>query len=461
MKNKTWSGRFAKAINEDVLDFSQSLTIDIVLYDADIMVTEAHVEMLGRCSHLKATEVKKIKAGLKKIKKLAHSGELPWSIELEDVHMNIEHALISEIGEIGKKIHLGRSRNDLVATDTRVYLRELIDVMLQHIRELQKTCASLAVKYNDCIFPGYTHLQPAQPVTFGHHLLAWQSMIARDEIRLMNTRSMINVLPLGSAAMSGTTFKLDRNYVAKKLNFSTVSKNSMDAVSDRDYILDFSYTDSMIMMHLSRISEEIILWLNPQFNLIDIDESFCTGSSIMPQKKNPDVPELVRGKTGSVFGNLFGLLTLMKGLPLTYNRDLQEDKGLIFESVDTTITCVDIMNKLIKTIKLNKDRSLDLASSSFTTATDLAEYLSKKGIAFRDSHHIVGNIVKYCESNKKTLENLSLKEFQNFSKLIDDDIYNIITLTNSVKSRINEGSTSPKNVLKAAKKVLDSLKNKK
>jgi len=235
----------------------------------------------------------------------------------------------------------------------------------------------------------------------------------------------------------------------------------MDAVSDRDYILDFSYTASMIMMHLSRISEEIILWLNPQFNLIDIDESFCTGSSIMPQKKNPDVPELVRGKTGSVFGNLFGLLTLMKGLPLTYNRDLQEDKGLIFESVDTTITCVDIMNKLIKTIKLNKDRSLDLASSSFTTATDLAEYLSKKGIAFRDSHHIVGNIVKYCESNKKTLENLSLKEFQKFSKLIDDDIYNIITLTNSVKSRINEGSTSPKNVLKAAKKVLDSLKNKK
>ena len=458
MKNKTWSGRFKKQINEDVLDFSQSLTTDIVLYEADILVTEAHVEMLCKCGHINQSELRKIKSGLKKLRSLAQNGELPWSIELEDVHMNIENALVSLIGEVGKKIHLGRSRNDLVATDIKIYLRELLDATIVEIREFRKTLATLAVKYHADIFPGYTHLQIAQPVTFGHHLLAWQEMISRDEVRYTNVRSMINVLPLGSAALSGTSLKLDRRLVAKKLGFSDVTKNSMDAVSDRDYLIDFAYSNTMIMMHLSRISEELILWMNPQFNLIDVDESFCTGSSIMPQKKNPDVPELVRGKSGSVYGNLMSLLVLLKGLPLTYNRDLQEDKNIIFESIDTTISSIDIINKLMKTLKLNKEIAYSLAKSAFSTATDLAEYLSSKGVAFRDSHHIVGSVVKFCEDNNTSMHQLTIKEFHKFSKLIKDDVYDYISVEHSVGSRKNVGSTAPKNVLKNAKHVLTSLK---
>ena len=457
MKNKTWAGRFTRKINDDVLDFSQSLTIDIVLYEADIMTTLVHVEMLCKCGHIKKNEFTKIKSGLNKIRTLARKGELPWSIELEDVHMNIENSLVEQIGDVGKKIHLGRSRNDLVTTDMRIYLRELVDVMIFEVRNIQKTLATLALKYSKSIFPGYTHLQIAQPVTFGHHLMAWQAMISRDEIRLKNTREMINVLPLGSAALSGTSLKIDRKFVAKKLQFNSTSNNSMDAVSDRDYMIDLAYTNSMIMLHLSRISEELVLWMNPQFNLIDIDEGFCTGSSIMPQKKNPDVPELVRGKTGSVYGNLIGLLTVLKGLPLTYNRDLQEDKNLIFESVDTTISSIDIINKLIKTLKLNKKQALSLAESSFSTATDLAEYLSAKGVAFRDSHHIVGKIVKSCEKRSISMKEMTLNEFKTFSDLIEKDIYKKISVENSVTSRKNFGSTSPQNVEKLANLVLSEI----
>ena len=457
MKNKTWAGRFTRKINDDVLDFSQSLTIDIVLYEADIMTTLVHVEMLCKCGHIKKNEFTKIKSGLNKIRTLARKGELPWSIELEDVHMNIENSLVEQIGDVGKKIHLGRSRNDLVTTDMRIYLRELVDVMIFEVRNIQKTLATLALKYSKSVFPGYTHLQIAQPVTFGHHLMAWQAMISRDEIRLKNTREMINVLPLGSAALSGTSLKIDRKFVAKKLQFNSTSNNSMDAVSDRDYMIDLAYTNSMIMLHLSRISEELVLWMNPQFNLIDIDEGFCTGSSIMPQKKNPDVPELVRGKTGSVYGNLIGLLTVLKGLPLTYNRDLQEDKNLIFESVDTTISSIDIINKLIKTLKLNKKQALSLAESSFSTATDLAEYLSAKGVAFRDSHHIVGKIVKSCEKRSISMKEMTLNEFKTFSDLIEKDIYKKISVENSVTSRKNFGSTSPQNVEKLANLVLSEI----
>ncbi len=461
MKNKTWSGRFKKQINEDVLDFSQSLTVDIVLYEADILVTEAHVEMLYECGHISLKEMRKIRAGLKKLRSLANNGELPWSVEFEDVHMNIENALVDLIGEVGKKIHLGRSRNDLVATDMRIYLRELLDVTSAEIREFRKTITNLAVKYHANIFPGYTHLQIAQPVTFGHHLLAWQEMMARDEQRLNNVKSMINVMPLGSAALSGTSLKLDRSMVAKKLGFDGVTKNSMDAVSDRDYIVDFAHANAMTMMHLSRISEELILWMNPQFNLIEIDESFCTGSSIMPQKKNPDVLELVRGKSGAVYGNLMSLFVLLKGLPLTYNRDLQEDKNIIFESIDTTISSIDIINKLMQTLKLNKENAHYLAETSFSTATDLAEYLSAKGVAFRDSHHIVGSVVKYCESKNMSMKQLTIQEFNTFSKLIDNDVYKYISVEHSVSARKNIGSTSPKNVLKNAKQVLSTLhKNK-
>ena len=295
MKNVTWSSRFSKEIDSEVLDFSQSLSIDIVLYRADIEVTIAHVEMLSNCGHITVTEQRKIINALKKVNKLAETGKLKWSVKYEDVHMNIENALVKLIGDVGKKIHLGRSRNDLITTDLRLYLRDFIDIYLDKIREIQLLIAKTALKHADSLFPGFTHMQVAQPVTFGHHLLAWGEMLYRDELRLQNNRELMNIMPLGSAALSGTSLKTDRKMVAKKLGFKTITKNSMDAVSDRDYVCDFAYANSMIMMHLSRICEELVLWMNPQFGLIDLDESFCTGSSIMPQKKNPDLAELIRG----------------------------------------------------------------------------------------------------------------------------------------------------------------------
>ena len=412
MKNVTWSSRFTKQIDSEVLDFSQSLNIDIVLYNSDIKVTTAHVEMLSNCGHITIAEKKKIINGLKKVNKLADTGKLDWSVEYEDVHMNIENALVALIGDVGKKIHLGRSRNDLVTTDLRLYLRDFIDIYLDKIREIQHVLAKSAAQHSSSLFPGFTHMQVAQPVTFGHHLLAWSEMLYRDELRLTNTRELLNTMPLGSAALSGTSLKINRDMIAKKLGFKTVTKNSMDAVSDRDYVCDFAYTNSMIMMHLSRICEELVLWSNPQFGLIDLDESFCTGSSIMPQKKNPDVAELIRGKTGGVYGNLFGLLTLMKGLPLTYNRDMQEDKSLILDSIDTTLSCLSLLPRMISTMTLNKKKSALIAASSFSTATDIAEYLSKKGMPFRTSHHKVGDIVKFCEKNNKQLGDLTLEELK-------------------------------------------------
>ena len=458
MKNTTWSSRFNKQINSEVLEFSQSLSIDFVLYEADISVTSAHVEMLCKCGYLKTSELKKILSGLKKIKKLAESGKLPWSIDYEDVHMNIENNLVKIVGEVGKKIHLGRSRNDLVTTDLRLYLRDFLDILVGKTRDLQFVLAKMAQLYSANLFPGYTHLQIAQPVTFGQHLLAWSEMISRDENRLINTRASLNVMPLGSAALSGTSLKTNRAMVAKKLGFETVTKNSMDAVSDRDYVLDFAYCNSMIMMHLSRICEELVLWTNPQFNLISLDEGFCTGSSIMPQKKNPDVPELIRGKTGGVYGSLFGLLTLMKGLPLTYNRDLQEDKTLILESIDTTLSCLHIITKLISTLKLNKEKAAETASSSFSTATDLAEYLSKKGEPFRSSHHIVGKIVKFCEKKSINIEDMDIEDLQKFSPNIKADVFKAITPESSVNSRSGLGETSPSSIKKQVSEIFKRLK---
>ena len=458
MKNNTWSGRFIKGIDSDVLDFSQSLSVDLVLYDVDIRVTEVHVEMLYKCKHLTKSDFQKIVSGLKKVRKLADSGKLPWSVKLEDVHMNIENSLVKIIGPVGKKIHLGRSRNDLVTTDLRLYLRELSEFIIIRLRNLRFSLAKLAKVYSSDLFPGYTHLQIAQPVVFGHHLLAWAEMFARDEKRIENTMSLMNTLPLGSAAMSGTSLKIDRKFVAKKLGFASVSNNSMDAVSDRDYVIDLAYSNSMIMMHLSRVCEEIVLWMNPQFNLIDLDQGFCTGSSIMPQKKNPDVAELVRGKTGSVYGNLVGLLTLMKGLPLTYNRDLQEDKEQIFTSVDTTLSCIEIISKMIPTIVLNKQRASELSGTSFSTATDIAEYLSLKGMPFREAHHLVGKIIKYCEDKHCSLEEIPESEFQKFSNLIEADIYKKIIPSNTVKMRSNKGDTSPKLVEKEANILIKALK---
>ena len=458
MKNVTWSSRFTKQIDSEVLDFSQSLNIDIVLYNSDIKVTTAHVEMLSNCGHITIAEKKKIINGLKKVNKLADTGKLDWSVEYEDVHMNIENALVALIGDVGKKIHLGRSRNDLVTTDLRLYLRDFIDIYLDKIREIQHVLAKSAAQHSSSLFPGFTHMQVAQPVTFGHHLLAWSEMLYRDELRLTNTRELLNTMPLGSAALSGTSLKINRDMIAKKLGFKTVTKNSMDAVSDRDYVCDFAYTNSMIMMHLSRICEELVLWSNPQFGLIDLDESFCTGSSIMPQKKNPDVAELIRGETGGVYGNLFGLLTLMKGLPLTYNRDMQEDKSLILDSIDTTLSCLSLLPRMISTMTLNTKKSALIAASSFSTATDIAEYLSKKGMPFRTSHHKVGDIVKFCEKNDKQLGDLTLEELKGFSKLINKDIFKILDPITCIQSRTGKGETSAASVLRESKSVLKRLK---
>ncbi len=353
---------------------------------------------------------------------------------------------------------MGRSRNDLVATDFRLYLRDCADTIIKKIKDIRYAIALVAKENSHVLFPGYTHMQLAQPVTFGHHLLAWHEMFERDEKRMSNARDALNVMPLGSAALSGTPYKIDRKLVAKKLGFDTVSANSMDAVSDRDFVCDFAYAASMMMVHLSRISEELVYWMNTHIKLVDIDESFCTGSSIMPQKKNPDVPELIRGKCGPAIGSLSSLLILLKGLPLTYNRDLQEDKGIIIETISEVLSCLNLMPRLIITLNVNKQRALEFSKSDFSNATDLADYLAMKGVPFRNSHEIVGKIVSYAESKKINLDNIKISEFRKFSKHIGEDVYQAIDIEKSIHSKKSIGSTSPANVKKAASKILSSLK---
>ena len=458
MKNSTWSGRFKKGLDEEVLEFSESISIDHLLFDCDIRVCIAHAEMLSECKIITNKESKTLVKGLKKVKEKYDNGKLSLSMKYEDVHMNIEQALTKEIGEIGKKIHMGRSRNDLVATDFRLYLRDCSDLVLNKIRDTRYAIALSASTNSHVIFPGYTHLQLAQPVAFGHHLLAWHEMLERDEQRILQTKDRLNVLPLGSAALSGTSYKIDRKLVAKKLGFKTVSNNSMDSVSDRDFVCDIAYSCSMIMMHLSRMSEELIYWMNTHIKLVDIDEAFCTGSSIMPQKKNPDVPELIRGKSGAVIGSLTSVLIMLKGLPLTYNRDLQEDKGTILESISTVVSCLSLMPRLILTLNVNEDRALMFSKQDYSNATDLADYLSIKGIPFRTSHEIVGKIVKYAESKKINLCDLKLNEFTRFSKKISEDVYESIDIEKSIHTKKTTGATSPNNVKKQAKKILSALK---
>ena len=458
MKNSTWSGRFKKGLDEEVLEFSESISIDHLLFDCDIRVCIAHAEMLSECKIISIKESKLLIKGLKKVKDKYDNGKLSLSIKYEDVHMNIEQALIKEIGEVGKKIHMGRSRNDLVATDFRLYLRDCSDLILNKIRDTRYALALSASTYSHVIFPGYTHLQLAQPITFGHHLLAWHEMLARDEHRILEMQERLNVLPLGSAALSGTTYKIDRKSVAKKLGFKTISNNSMDSVSDRDFVCDTAYTCSMIMMHLSRMSEELVYWMNTHIKLVDIDEAFCTGSSIMPQKKNPDVPELIRGKSASVIGALSSVLIMLKGLPLTYNRDLQEDKGIIIESISTVVSCLSLMPRLILTLEVNEDRALIFSKQDYSNATDLADYLSLKGVPFRTSHEIVGKIVKFAESKKITLNDLKINEFVKFSKKISNDVYEFIDIKKSIHTKKAIGSTSPSNVKKESKKILTALK---
>ena len=448
-----WGGRFSEATDAFVAEFTASVQFDQRFYKQDIAGSIAHATMLASVGVLTHQERDDIIAGLTAIKADIEAGRFEWRIDLEDVHMNIEARLTDRIGITGKKLHTGRSRNDQVATDIRLYLRDEIDELLGLLKKLQSGILGLAARHTDTIMPGFTHLQTAQPVTFGHHLLAWFEMLVRDSERLLDCRKRVNRMPLGSAALAGTTYPINRAYTAELLGFEAVSENSLDAVSDRDFAIEFSSAASLIMMHLSRMSEELILWTSAQFKFVQIPDRFCTGSSIMPQKKNPDVPELVRGKSGRVFGDLMSLLTLMKGQPLAYNKDNQEDKEPLFDAVDTVRGCLLAFADMIPALQPNIPVMRAAALRGFSTATDLADYLVKKGIAFRDAHEIVGKAVALGVREDKDLSELSLQQLQQFSDKITDDVFAVLTLEGSVSARDHIGGTAPAQVKAAIERA--------
>ena len=443
---KPWDGRFTAPTDEFVEQFTESVSYDKRLAYYDIAGSIAHAQMLAKTKIISKKEGDEIIAGLKQIEEEITSEQFEWLTTLEDVHMNIENALVDRIGDAGKKLHTARSRNDQIATDMRLYLRDEIDDIVLKINEVMTALITLADEHHDTIMPGLTHMQSAQPVTFGHHLLAWIEMLLRDRSRLSDCRKRMNVLPLGSAALAGTTFPIDRNYVAKLLGFDDVTQNSLDSVSDRDFAIEFLACASLIMMHLSRFSEELVLWISHSNRYIDLDDAWCTGSSIMPQKKNPDIPELVRGKTGRVYGDLMALLTLMKAQPLAYNRDNQEDKESLFDAVDTVRMCLTAYAGLVPTITVRHDAMSQAAEEGFATATDLADYLVVQGLPFRDAHAVVGKVVQYAIEKNKSLPLLSLPEFQQFSELIKDDVFAVLKLEGSVSARNHVGGTSPEQV---------------
>jgi len=456
--NASWGGRFNEPVDAFVARFTASVDFDQRLAQQDIQGSIAHAKMLMNVGVLSSDELNQIIQGLEAIEVEINQGQFAWSQALEDVHMNIEAALTQRIGIVGKKLHTGRSRNDQVATDIRLWLRDQIDNIKPLISQLQNNIIELAASEAGTIMPGFTHLQTAQPVTFGHHLLAWNEMIQRDYERLCDCRKRLNQSPLGSAALAGTSYPIDRHFTAAELGFDKPSENSLDSVSDRDFAIEFCAFSSILMTHFSRISEELILWASAQFQFIDLPDRFCTGSSIMPQKKNPDVPELVRGKTGRVTGQLISLLTLMKSQPLAYNKDNQEDKEPLFDAVDTVQDCLRAFGDMIPTIKANKDSMYEAARRGFSTATDLADYLVCKGVAFRDSHEIVGNAVAYGIAHNKDLSELSLNQLQSFSDLIEQDIFDVLTLEGSVASRNHMGGTAPEQVVAAASRALKLIK---
>ena len=450
-KNHLWGGRFNEPTDEFVKIFGASIAFDKILALYDIQGSIAHATMLSEIDVLSSSELNEILKGLTKIKDEIVNDQFNWSIDLEDVHMNIESRLIEICGESGKKIHTGRSRNDQVATDIRLYLRDQVLLINNELERLLTALLDLADQEKETIMPGFTHLQAAQPISFGHHLLAYFEMFKRDRERLYDGFKRINTMPLGSAALAGTSYPINRDRTAELLGFERISLNSIDAVSDRDFAIEFVSSASLIMMHLSRFSEEIILWSSSQFDFISLPDNFSTGSSIMPQKKNPDVPELVRGKTGRVTGNLISLLTLMKSQPLAYNKDNQEDKEPLFDSVDTIFNCLHVFADMVPMIKSNKDNMYQSALKGFTTATDLADYLVKKGLAFRDAHDIVGKAVSYGIKENKDLNEFSLDELKSFNKLIEKDVFDVISLEGSINARDHLGGTSIKQVSKAIK----------
>ena len=439
---KPWGGRFTAPTDEFVEQFTESVSYDQRLAHYDIAASIAHAKMLAKTKIISNKECDVIVAGLKQIEEEIASNQFKWSTDLEDVHMNIESVLVERIGETGKKLHTARSRNDQIATDMRLYLRDEIDDVVLKINQVMTALIALADEHHDTIMPGLTHMQSAQPVTFGHHLLAWVEMLLRDRSRLQDCRKRVNVLPLGSAALAGTTFPIDRNYVAELLGFDELTQNSLDAVSDRDFVIEFLSCASLIVMHLSRFSEELVQWMSQANQFIDLDDAWCTGSSIMPQKKNPDIPELVRGKTGRVYGNLFALLTIMKAQPLAYNRDNQEDKEGLFDAVDTVKMCLTAYAGLIPTITVRHESMLAAAEQGYTTATDLADYLVVQGLAFRDAHAVVGKVVQYAIKNNKLLSALSLSKLQQYSELIKDDVFAVLKLKGSISIRNHVGGTA-------------------
>ena len=446
---KPWGGRFTESTDTFVEAFTASINFDQRLYRYDIAGSIAHARMLAHVGTITDDECARIISGLEDIQADIERGDFAWSVALEDIHMNIEARLIERIGETGKKLHTGRSRNDQVATDLRLYLRDAIDALCVALRRLQTALVDLAERETGTIMPGFTHLQVAMPISFGHHMLAWEAMLERDHQRLLDSRKRVNIMPLGAAALAGTSFPIDREYTAQLLGFDGPAGNSLDAVSDRDFVIEFCAAASLIMMHLSRFSEELVLWSSAQFNFIELPDRFCTGSSIMPQKKNPDVPELVRGKCGRVTGHLVSLLMLMKSQPLAYNKDNQEDKEPLFDTVDTLQGSLRVFGDMMPALEVNREAMAAAAQQGFSTATDLADYLVRKGIAFRDAHEIVGRAVRHGVENNRDLAQMSLAELQKFSASIDADVFEVLTLEGSMAARNHTGGTAPEQVSRA------------
>lgn len=455
---KLWEGRFTGTTARTTELFTSSVSFDARLWKYDIAGSIAHVKMLAKQKIISKKDARSIVTGLNEIRKEIMNGSFRFHESLEDVHMNIEDALIRKIGPVGGKIHTARSRNDQVVLDLRLFLLAEIQEIIKLIRKLQKVMTAIAEKHVDTIMPGYTHLQKAQPILLAHHLLAYVEMLDRDIQRLKDCLKRVDVMPLGSAALAGTTLPIDREYVAELLGFSRISKNSMDAVSDRDFVIEFMSASAIIMAHLSRLAEELILWSSDEFGFIELPDAFATGSSIMPQKKNPDIPELIRGKSGRVFGHLVAILTVTKGLPLAYNRDMQEDKEPLFDSVDTLTSCLGILIEMMPAVRFNRKAMEKAAQGGFTVATDLAEHLVAKGLPFRDAHRITGKVVRYCMSKGKSLHELTGAELQKFSKRIEKDVFYSLTAQSSVNRRNTLGGTSKKSVRRHIRAIKASLR---
>ena len=457
MTQKVWGGRFQEETNALVNRFNASISFDRRLYSQDIEGSMAHCRMLAKQGIISDEDASEILEALGEIKRELDHGDFSFDEDYEDIHGLVEKALVGKTGALGEKLHTGRSRNDQVALDVRLYVRDVIHHVVDLIKETQLALVRLAEKDFDLIMPGYTHLQRAQPVLLAHHLLAYYEMLKRDRERFQDSLKRVNVLPLGSAALAGSTFNLDRQMVADELGFDDITQNSMDAVSDRDFVLEFLFDASVLMMHLSRLSEELIIWSSQEFGFVTISDAFCTGSSIMPQKKNPDMPELIRGKTGRLYGHLMSLLTTMKGLPLTYNKDMQEDKEALFDAVDTVEICLEVMSQLLGEISFNSDRLKAATEKGFLVATDLADYLVGKGMTFREAHEIVGKMVLFAMDREKELHDLTLDEMKGFARRIDKDVYEWLDPALSLKRRNIPGGTGPDLVKQSLNKALQEL----